>query len=242
MIDFEITVNVGYMTKDQRVEVQQLFHDLGLEWEQTHSRDKHAEAAFYSNKDWESNITKHIRWWSKGTGLTATHTVEELCELIDDLARVEKGKKGGPFNLEKALAGDPIETVGGLEVYELHLLETVEDGYPLVASVEGKFMRFTKDGEINKGSRKGQASINDLKMAPQTREIGGVEVPIPLRKEPEEGTEVYTIGLVWRDEPVMRIERYSPQHDGKLFRLGLLFQTREDANATANAIYNLIKI
>lgn len=241
MIDFEITVDVRRMTKDQREEVQQLFHDLGLDWEQPSAKDKFTEAAFYSNKDWESNISKHVRWWSIGTGLAATHLVGELRELRDNLVQVEGGKNGKPFDLEKALAGDPVETIGGLEVYELHLLETVEDGYPLVASVEGKFMRFSKDGQINKGSRKGQASINDLKMVTQTRVIGGVEVPMPLREEPEEGTEVYLVGPSWWDEPVMRIEQYSHQ-DVTLFRLGLLFQTREDANATANALYNLNKI
>ncbi len=67
-----------------------------------------------------------------------------------------------PFNLERALAGDPVVTGDGRKVLELHLFKTLHR-FPIVAFVEGDFglSTYTQDGKSGSSSN----SPYDLFMA-----------------------------------------------------------------------------
>lgn len=51
-----------------------------------------------------------------------------------------------PFNLEKALAGEPVVTRDGREVTEIHYFKTDQGDYPLIAVIDENQEAFTKDG------------------------------------------------------------------------------------------------
>ena len=55
-----------------------------------------------------------------------------------------------PFDLEKALAGEPVITLGGEAVTDLHLFD-VAITYPLYGVVEGTVISFTKEGIYDEG-------------------------------------------------------------------------------------------
>ena len=51
-----------------------------------------------------------------------------------------------PFNLERALAGEPVVTRDGREVTEIHFFETCTKGYAVIAIIEGDKFGFTNNG------------------------------------------------------------------------------------------------
>jgi hypothetical protein len=67
-----------------------------------------------------------------------------------------------PFNLKKALAGEPVVTRNGLRVSEIHLFETYRNNHPVVAVVENELTRFNLDGKY--WLRDTSDSTNDLFM------------------------------------------------------------------------------
>lgn len=73
-----------------------------------------------------------------------------------------------PFNLERALAGDPVVTRGGQEVTQLHLFSAINCDYPLVGVVDNDILAFTKEGYYRIGDKK---SAFGLLMAPVKKEI-----------------------------------------------------------------------
>jgi hypothetical protein len=52
-----------------------------------------------------------------------------------------------PFNLEKALAGEPVVTRGGDKVTEIHNFSTRHGEMTVFAIIEGGFLTFNKNGE-----------------------------------------------------------------------------------------------
>lgn len=77
-----------------------------------------------------------------------------------------------PFDLERALAGDPVVTRGGKKVLELHYFKNIKLNYPLVAVVEEQelLMAYTEKG-IYVGYKDNIESENDLFMAPKTKKL-----------------------------------------------------------------------
>jgi hypothetical protein len=69
-----------------------------------------------------------------------------------------------PFDLTKALAGEPVITRSGKEVTDLHLFNIREDYRPLYGVVDKEVESFTKQGEYLDG----EESELDLFMAPET--------------------------------------------------------------------------
>ena len=51
------------------------------------------------------------------------------------------------FDLEKALAGEPVVTRDGREVKDLHLFTSVQTYYPVVGIIEGRILSFSKEGK-----------------------------------------------------------------------------------------------
>lgn len=50
------------------------------------------------------------------------------------------------FNLERALAGEPVITRDGRKVTEIHFFETCTKGYAVIAIIEGEKFGFTNNG------------------------------------------------------------------------------------------------
>lgn len=65
-----------------------------------------------------------------------------------------------PFNLERALAGEPVVTRAGVEVTQMHLFDTIST-FPLVCVVSGYTEVFLADGRYQFSG----AHPNDLFMA-----------------------------------------------------------------------------
>lgn len=63
-----------------------------------------------------------------------------------------------PFNLERAIAGDPVETVYGKPVYELTVFNC-DDAYNIVGIVDNQIYRWNKEGLS-------VTSLGDLVMSP----------------------------------------------------------------------------
>lgn len=76
-----------------------------------------------------------------------------------------------PFNLEKALAGDPVVTRCGEPVHDLHYLEHSRMSQKLVAVVNGTPFYANDDGTYQLGRKESQY---DLFMAPVKRTVWGV--------------------------------------------------------------------
>lgn len=71
------------------------------------------------------------------------------------------------FNLERALAGEPIVTRDGREVTEIHFIKTDEGDYPLIAVIDASKETYTKDGFF--ASRREESEL-DLFMKPKVIE------------------------------------------------------------------------
>jgi hypothetical protein len=51
-----------------------------------------------------------------------------------------------PFDLERALAGDPVVTRDGRKVTEIHYFKTLEDRYFILAVIDGSAHHFKENG------------------------------------------------------------------------------------------------
>lgn len=71
------------------------------------------------------------------------------------------------FDLERALAGEPVVTRDGREVTEIHFFETCTKGYAVIAIIEGDKFGFTNNGYYLDNSTKHRL---DLFMKPKVVE------------------------------------------------------------------------
>lgn len=143
-----------------------------------------------------------------------------------------------PFNLEKALAGEPVVTRDGREVSHVMVIKAawVSRKYPVAAViVDGKVYSYTEQGRYHTD---GKPSRFDLFMKPKTRIINGFEVPAPEAKEPDLGDIYFTPdiycskfyrGFAW-DRHVF---------EARFLERGLVFLRKEDAIATAKAMVGI---
>lgn len=76
-----------------------------------------------------------------------------------------------PFNLEKALTGEPVVTRDGRPVYDLHHLEHSNNAKRLITVIDGTTFFFYGDGIYCVGREESQY---DLFMAPVKRTVWGV--------------------------------------------------------------------
>lgn len=121
-----------------------------------------------------------------------------------------------PFNLQDALAGDPVITRDGRKVLQIAQFPEAKT-FKLVAFIEGNtaVTLYMADGRYN------VVDINsplDLFMAPKTFRIGDIDVPLPETVIPFYGQKCYIVSLnseeccslnVWRgyDWQVMALKR-----------------------------------
>ena len=73
-----------------------------------------------------------------------------------------------PFNLEKALAGEPVVTRDGIPATDFHYFEREKSVFNVCALVDGIVGRFTADGYSHTDN------MSDLFMAPARRTMWGV--------------------------------------------------------------------
>jgi len=73
-----------------------------------------------------------------------------------------------PFNLEKALAGEPVVTRDGIPATDFHYFEREKSVFNVCALVDGIVGRFTADGYSHTDN------MSDLFMAPSRRTMWGV--------------------------------------------------------------------
>lgn len=140
-----------------------------------------------------------------------------------------------PFNLEAALAGEPVVTRDRLEdVTQLTTFETSR-GVILVGVMAGNVQTWTKNGEFHES---GKISDYDLFMKPKTRVINGFDVPVPESEPLEEGDEYYMPSIqgeyFYRDD-IWLGYRFNKRH----LKRGLVFLNREDAIANAKAMLGI---
>ncbi len=70
-----------------------------------------------------------------------------------------------PFELQKALAGDPVVTRDGQKVTEISILNTLNSNQNVFAVIDGQFYQFTKNGKYSKYEN--MEYCLDLFMAPK---------------------------------------------------------------------------
>ena len=73
-----------------------------------------------------------------------------------------------PFNLEAAIAGEPVETRAGNKVTEFHYFATDKGDYPITAVISGKKCGYTKEGSF---FTDGACDKRDLVMTPKKRQV-----------------------------------------------------------------------
>lgn len=95
---------------------------------------------------------------------------DDFAEIIDDIPSDIGSTKGDrvmkPFNLERALAGDPVITRDEKKVSEIHYFSTARGSAPLIAIIEGVYFWFSEEGKYWES---GSLSTHDLFMAPKTK-------------------------------------------------------------------------
>ena len=138
------------------------------------------------------------------------------------------------FNLEKAMAGEPVVTRNGHEVTQLHLLDCGDD-FPLVSVVNDSVEEYTKEGKyINET---GESPL-DLFMKEETISVNGFEVPKPICKRLVTGDEYYLPGLD-RFNFVCCSLWVGDELDLLRFERGIVHTTEEAAIAHAKAMLGI---
>lgn len=228
-IDYEITVDVSNADIETKKRVQDAFFRLGITWGLHKTRHAYLEAGIYTNTT-SKKVVMPVLMWGTVFLRKPTHTIDQLFEL----AGMKTEKKLIPFDLEKALAGEPVITRDGREVTQVTLFEC-ESRYPVYAVVDGAICSFTKTGSDYDN---GQSSQYDLFMKPKTRVINGFEVPAPESESLEKGGEYYAVDVnsqffcekyIWRGGMV----------DKEWLKRGIVFLAKEDAIANAKAMLGI---
>lgn len=225
-IDYEITVDVSNADIETKKRVQDAFFKLGFTWWDG-GKYANLKEGCYTNKIISGRVTQDLMF--SRCKMKPTHTIDQLLEL----AGMKTKTVLIPFDLEKALAGDPVVTRDGREVTQVTLFECESD-YPLCAVIDGEVCALTK---------KGRASLNfdcsmDVFMKPKTRIINGFEVPAPETKAPDCGVKYYVPHLD-EDDFYGSYVWHSDDVDNRILSRNILFLTKEEAIANAKAMLGI---
>lgn len=226
-IDYEITVGVNKLTQEEKKRVQDAFFKLGLSW---WDGDKYVnlDKGCYTNKMTSGLVTQNLMW--SAASMKPTHTIKQLFKLAGMENEVKLKTNLKPFDLEKALAGDPIITRDGREVTQATLFNC-DSLYPLRAVVGGDVRAFTKDGVNNMLG----ISPDDLFMKQKTHTVNGFEVPKPATEQPEKGS-LYYVPNVFVSHWFSSSTWDGDDNDLMGLVRNIVFLNKEDAIANAKAM------
>ena len=110
-----------------------------------------------------------------------------------------------PFNLEKALAGEPVVTREGIPATDFHYYEGERSVFNICALVDGRVGRFTADGYSHTDN------MSDLFMAPAKRTMWG----IMYRDCADDNGKLYLHPFIYPTEENARSEIERPINAGK---------------------------
>ncbi|MFK3558294.1 pyruvate kinase [Pasteurella multocida] len=145
------------------------------------------------------------------------------------------------FNLEKALAGEPVELRNGRKAFVKFVIDNPAyiysefAGYYVNADGKGEYIGWHKDGRYDKHVGSG---FDIVGMYEEPRPTVTLTLPCPLETV-EEGQEVFYLNLY---EPLTPVSSFSFQIDSashfNLYKSGGLFATKKDAQAWFDALKN----
>lgn len=241
MIDFEITVDVSNLSVVEKMRVQDAFFELGIGWPVYGEKYSYLDKNTYTNLYMRDYVVSHLLY--SDLRLPATHSPKDLFKLVKQIKHskitnkevVDMSKNNlKPFNLEAALAGEPVVTRDGQEATQVTLFDCSGE-FPLIAVVNGGVYSFTKQG---RHYNCGQPSSLDLFMKPKTRIINGFEVPLPESESLEETDTYYVADTV--SHSFYETSLWSGGTiDMTWLSRGLVFLTKEDAIANAKAMLGI---
>lgn len=228
-IDYEITVDVSNADIETKKRVQDAFFRLGITWAFSSKCYEHLGKALYTNRHDSGEVVNYLTWCYSTR--KPTHTIDQLFEL----AGMKKETKLIPFDLEKALAGDPVITRSGEHVSQMTLFD-VDSEYDeqIACVVGGRLAIYHKDGKMDSGID----SRYDLFMKPKTRIVNGFEVPAPESLPLNSGDDYYCADVnswyFYENYP------WSGNDMSMLWlKRGLVFLAKEDAIANAKAMVGI---
>lgn len=247
MINYEITVDVSNLSVVEKMRVQDAFFELGVGWPVYGKKYMYLNKNTYTNLYMRDYVVNHLLF--SDSRLPATHTPEGLFELVKQIKHSKNTSKGEgnmskinlkqranlkPFNLEAALAGEPVVTRDGREVFQVTLFEC-ESKYPLCAVVDGDICSFTETGGHYYN---GQPSQYDLFMKPKTHIVNGFEVPAP-ESEPLKTNVKYYCSDSSEPDWFFWSTWVGDETDTMWLARNLVFLNKEDAIANAKAMLGI---
>lgn len=143
-IDYEITVNVSSADIETKKQVQDAFFNLGLGWRDSGNNHAHLDKSSYTNT-YDAGVTTSYLMFIKA-GRNPTHTINELLEL----AGMKNETTLRPFDLEKALNGEPVVLRSGEKAYVRHFETELKTNYPLIGYA-GLVVGWTGEGCFLRG-------------------------------------------------------------------------------------------
>lgn len=146
-----------------------------------------------------------------------------------------------PFNLEKALAGEPVKLKNGLKAYVIKKLDSPEIGvHELVGFYETERKRQQSVSWFYNGARCDDFAVIGMWEEPTPKRfINGIEVPEPITEETWEDYEDYWYVDFGNYNFVgYSIFRKDSGLAAKLISQRLVFETKEGAKAMAKALLN----
>lgn len=159
---------------------------------------------------------------------------------IDYEITVEQDIPAGmePFDLERALAGDPVVTRDGCDVLEMHYFESSVETYRLYAVSDRPERAVFSYNNAGRRALDGKPCDYDLFMKKKTHTVNGFEVPVPENKIPELGKVIYLADpssldfcrALWFDDNAI---------DHRWLERGIIFLNPLDAIINAKAMIGI---
>ncbi|OZN49409.1 hypothetical protein [Gallibacterium anatis] len=144
-----------------------------------------------------------------------------------------------PFDLEKALAGEPVKLKNGLKAYVIKKLDSPEIGmHELIGFYETEHKRQRSISWFYDGTRCDDFAITGMWEEPK-RFINGIEVPKSLTmKTCANGEKYWFVDLQSSELVTQKAYSVFNTESLNLVTRGLVFRRKQDAKAMAKALLN----
>ncbi|MGY6772007.1 DUF551 domain-containing protein [Gallibacterium sp. ZY190522] len=148
-----------------------------------------------------------------------------------------------PFNLADALTKEPVQLRNGLVatvVADLRQVSNYKGEYPLIIVLEdGHYAQVMEDGRAWTGNKSGVDIVGMWEKPKAKRFINGIEVSEPVTEETwVDGESYWYVAFDTSNMTFERCLRYHFEIDKRLIEQGLVFKTKEEAEAMAKALLN----